>query len=395
MVGGRLVGAILVFLVLSGCSGDSDEQNSAGPTSSGAEETTTPAPSTDTAETDAAGAPGKGGPLSLKQFVTGLEAPVHATAAPGEPDRLYVVEQIGRIRIVENGRLLPAPFLDMVGEIAYGGEQGLLSVAFHPEYETNRLFYVNFTDPQGHTRVREYRADGPQPVATRVVLIVSQPYENHNGGQLAFGPDGLLYVGMGDGGAGGDPENRAQDLSSRLGKLLRLDVDTPGAEWKMVGLGLRNPWRFSFDRVTGDLWIGDVGQSEIEEVDFVAADQVGGVHNFGWDVFEGTEQFEDKPLTPTGTVVEPINEYTHDDGCSITGGFVYRGSAVRRQAWGRYFYGDYCSGKIWSLAREGRKVSRRGHPFEVADLTSFAEDLEGELYVISAQGTIFRLAPRS
>jgi glucose/arabinose dehydrogenase len=391
MVGGRLVVVVLAFLLLSACSGDSDEPE---PTSSGTEETTEPAPSTDTGETDGVGPPGRGGPLEIREFVSGLEAPVHATAAPGEPDRLYVVEQIGRIRVVEGGRLLPEPFLDLVGSIAYGGEQGLLSMAFHPEYETNRLFYVNFTDPAGDTRVKEYRAEGAQPVETREVLYVPQPYANHNGGQLVFGPDGLLYVGMGDGGSGGDPENRAQDLSSRLGKLLRLDVDMPGADWEMVGLGLRNPWRFSFDRVTGDLWIGDVGQNAIEEVDFVAADQVGEVHNFGWDVFEGSEPFEDKPLTPTGAVVDPINEYTHEDGCSITGGFVYRGSEVRRQARGRYFYGDYCSGKIWSVAREGRRVSRRGHPFEVADLTSFAEDSQGELYILSAGGTIFRLVPR-
>jgi glucose/arabinose dehydrogenase len=396
MVGGRLLLVVLAFLLLAGCSGGSDDEpESAPPTSSGAEESTsTGSTGTDTEGAEDTAPTGRGGPLSLRQFVTGLEAPVHATAAPGEPDRLYVVEQIGRVRIVQNGRLLPAPFLDLVGEIAYGGEQGLLSLAFHPEYETNHLFYVNFTGPQGDTRVREYRADGPQPVATRVVLVVSQPYENHNGGQLAFGPDGLLYVGMGDGGSGGDPENRAQDLSDRLGKLLRLDVDTPGAEWETIGLGLRNPWRFSFDRVTGDLWIGDVGQSAIEEVDFVAAGQVGELHNFGWDVFEGSEPFEDKPLTPSGAVVEPITEYTHEEGCSITGGFVYRGEVVRRQAWGRYFYGDYCSGKIWSLAQEGRRVSRRGHPFEVPDLTSFAEDLDGELYLLSARGTIYQLVPR-
>ena len=174
--------------------GEAQTEGTPQPTSSGAEETTEPAPSTDTGETDDIGPPGRGGPLEIREFVSGLEAPVHATAAPGEPDRLYVVEQIGRIRIVENGLLLPEPFLDLVGEIAYGGDQGLLSMAFHPEYETNRLFYVNFTGPQGETRVREYRADGPQPVATRVVLIVPQPYENHNGGQLVFGPDGLLYV---------------------------------------------------------------------------------------------------------------------------------------------------------------------------------------------------------
>jgi glucose/arabinose dehydrogenase len=396
MLGGRLLLVLLAFLLLSGCSGGSDEDpESAPPTSSGAEESTSTAPTgTETGESEDTIPTGRGGPLSLRQFVTGLEAPVHATAAPGEPDRLYVVEQVGRIRIVENGRLLPAPFFDIAGEIAYGGEQGLLSVAFHPEYEINDLFYVNFTDSQGHTRVREYRADGPRPVATRVVLLVPQPYENHNGGQLAFGPDGLLYVGMGDGGSGGDPENRAQDLSERLGKLLRLDVDTPGAEWEMVGLGLRNPWRFSFDRLTGDLWIGDVGQNAIEEIDFVAAGQVGELHNFGWDAFEGSQPFEDKPLTPSGEVVEPITEYTHEEGCSVTGGFVYRGTIARRQAWARYFYGDYCSGKIWSVARERRRVSRRGHPFEVPHLTSFAEDLDGELYLLSARGTIFQLVPR-
>jgi glucose/arabinose dehydrogenase len=397
MVGGRIVVVVLVFLLLSGCSsGSGNEMDSAPPTSSDAEETSTStAPTTDTGEADTdPGPPGRGGRLSLRQVVTGLEAPVHATAAPGEPRRLYVVEQIGRIRVVEGRRLLPEPFLDLVGSVAYGGERGLLSLAFHPDYATNRLFYVNFTDPRGDTRVKEYRADGPQPAETREILYVPQPYANHNGGQLAFGPDGLLYVGMGDGGSGGDPENRAQDLSSRLGKLLRLDVDTPGSEWEMVGLGLRNPWRFTFDRVTGDLWIGDVGQSAIEEVDFVRADQVGELHNFGWDVFEGSKLFEDKPLTPSGAAVEPMTEYTHEEGCSITGGFVYRGSEVRRQAWGRYFYGDYCSGKIWSVAREGRRVSRRGHPFEVAGLTSFAEDLSGELYLLSAGGTIYQLVLR-
>jgi glucose/arabinose dehydrogenase len=393
MLGLRLVLAVLALLLLTACSSGSDDEGSAPPTSSGADETTS-TPPTDTGETDTGAPPGRGGPLSLRQVVTGLEAPVHATGAPGEPGRLYVVEQIGRIRVVEGNRVLPEPFLDLVGSVAYGGEQGLLSVAFHPEYETNRLFYVNFTDPQGDTRVKEYRANGARPVETREVLYVPQPYANHNGGQLAFGPDGLLYVGMGDGGSGGDPENRAQDLSKRLGKLLRLDVDTRGAEWEMVGLGLRNPWRFSFDRETGDLWIGDVGQNAVEEVDFVEADRVGQLHNFGWDVFEGTAPFEDKPLTPSGAVVDPITEYTHDDGCSITGGFVYRGSAVRRQAWGRYFYGDYCSGRIWSLAPEGRRVSRRGHPFEVPQLTSFAEDLDGELYLLSAGGMIYRLAAR-
>jgi glucose/arabinose dehydrogenase len=320
---------------------------------------------------------------------------VHAAAAPGERNRLYVVEQPGRIRVLEGRRLLDAPFLDITDRVQSGGERGLLSVAFHPEYEQNGLFYVNYTNNAGDTRVEEFRAGaGAAPSESRMLLAVDQPYENHNGGQLAFGPDGLLYVGMGDGGSGGDPENRAQDLRRRLGKLLRLDVDTRGADWELLAYGLRNPWRFSFDRLSGDLWIGDVGQQELEEIDFVAADEVGRLLNFGWDVYEGSVVFEDKEPTPDGRLVAPVAEYTHEFGCSVTGGFVYRGSDVRRQAGGRYFYGDYCSGRIWSLARWRGEVSRRGHPFRVEYLTSFAEDADGELYLLSQSGTIYRLRPR-
>ena len=339
--------------------------------------------------------PGPGGPLHIEEAASGLEAPVHAAAAPGERNRLYVVEQPGRIRVLEGRRLLDAPFLDITDRVQSGGERGLLSVAFHPEYEQNGLFYVNYTNNAGDTRVEEFRAGaGAAPSESRMLLAVDQPYENHNGGQLAFGPDGLLYVGMGDGGSGGDPENRAQDLRRRLGKLLRLDVDTRGADWELLAYGLRNPWRFSFDRLSGDLWIGDVGQQELEEIDFVAADEVGRLLNFGWDVYEGSVVFEDKEPTPDGRLVAPVAEYTHEFGCSVTGGFVYRGSDVRRQAGGRYFYGDYCSGRIWSLARWRGEVSRRGHPFRVEYLTSFAEDADGELYLLSQSGTIYRLRPR-
>ena len=189
---------------------------------------------------------------------------------------------------------------------------------------------------------------------------------------------------MGDGGGGGDPENRAQDLSSRLGKLLRLDVDQSSTEWEMVAYGLRNPWRFSFDRVTGDLWIGDVGQNSVEEIDFVGLPEIDVVHNFGWDVFEGSEPFEDKVPAPGANLVDPVVEYSHDLGCSVTGGYVYRGEKLRRQAWGRYFFGDYCSGRIWSAARWNREYTRRGHPFQVPGLTSFAEDADGELYLLSS-----------
>ena len=356
------------------------------PTRSGATETT-PEPASER--------PGRGGRLELEEVASGLDAPVHAAAAPGESGRLYVVEQPGRIRILEGGRLLEEPFLDITDEVQSGGERGLLSVAFHPDYEENGLFYVNYTNDAGDTRVVEYRAEaGAATGRSRPLLAVDQPYANHNGGQLAFGPDGLLYVGMGDGGSGGDPENRAQDLGSRLGKLLRLDVDQRGAEWEIVAYGLRNPWRFSFDRLTGDLWIADVGQDALEEIDFVPAAEVGELLNFGWDAFEGTAVFEDKEPSPDGRLVEPISEYTHEFGCSVTGGFVYRGSDVEREARGRYFYGDYCTGRIWSLARWQGEVTRRGYQFRVAQLSSFSEDADGELYLVSQGGTIYRLAQR-
>ena len=172
--------------------------------------------------------------------------------------------------------------------------------------------------------------------------------------------------------------------------MLRIDVDDPGAEWERFAYGLRNPWRFSFDRATGDLWIGDVGQQKLEEIDRVSAPDLGGEYNFGWDVFEASEVFEKKPLTPGGTVVQPLTEYSHALGCSVTGGYVYRGEKLREQAWGRYFYGDFCSGSIWSLARWEGEVTRRGHPFEMPNLTSFAEDLDGELYALSRDGVVYR-----
>ena len=343
-----------------------------------------------------AGPPAQGGPLDLALVATGLRSPVAATSAPGEEGRLYIVEQAGRIRVLENKELLDEPFLDITSEVTSGGEQGLLSVAFHPRYDANGLFYVNYTDTNGDTRVVEYRDPGDgKPVRRRELLYVRQPYSNHNGGQLAFGPDGLLYVGMGDGGGSGDPENHAQDLSDRLGKLLRLDVDQPSTEWEMAGYGLRNPWRFSFDRVKGDLWIGDVGQSTLEEIDFVSAPDLGGLYNFGWNVYEGSELYEDKPLAPGGILVEPRTEYTHDLGCSVTGGYVYRGTKLRRQAWGRYFYGDYCSGRIWSLARWEGEVTRRGHPFRVDQLTSFGEDSDGELFALSGDGSVYQFVVKA
>ena len=325
--------------------------------------------------------------------VSGLDAPVHVSAPRSEPGRLYVVEQAGVIRVVENGRLRAEPFLDIRSSVLSGGEQGLLSVAFHPRFAENRRFYVNYTDRNGDTRVVEYRSNGRRalPPSRRELLFVRQPYANHNGGQLAFGPDGYLYVGMGDGGSGGDPENRAQDLASRLGKLLRLNVDRAGAAWQVAGYGLRNPWRFSFDRATGDLYIGDVGQGDWEEIDFLPRVSPG-LENYGWDVFEGRHRFEEKELNPRGKLVEPVAEYDHSEGCSVTGGFVYRGKDIPALR-GRYLYGDYCSGTVWSLRIAGGKATGiRREAIRVDELSSFGEDARGELYLVALGGTVYRLA---
>ena len=335
------------------------------------------------------------GGIGLVAVARGLDSPVHVAAAPGEPDRLYVVEQAGRIRIVEGGRVVAKPFLDVTSEVVSGGEQGLLSVAFHPDYQENGLLYVDYTDLSGDTRVVEYRAlddrTAVDPATRRVVLAIDQPYSNHNGGQLAFGPDGRLWVGMGDGGAGGDPENRAQDLSSLLGKLLTLDVSESSPDPEIAAYGLRNPWRFSFDRETGDLWIGDVGQGEFEEIDRLPRAEVGNLVNFGWDALEGDATYEEKEPNPEGSLVGPVAVYDHGEGCSVTGGFVYRGGEVPALE-GRYVYGDYCSGTIWSIAADGARESVRKESIQVDGLTSFGEDGRGELYAASSKGTIFRIS---
>ena len=339
------------------------------------------------ATTQAAPATPQRSTLSVRPVVSGLEAPVHVTAPRSEPGRLYVAEQEGRILVVENGRVRNEPFLDIRSIVRAGGEQGLLSVAFHPNYASNRRFYMNYTDRDGHTNVVEYRSNGTSaiPGSARRLLFVRQPYANHNGGQVIFGPDGRLYVGMGDGGAGGDPENRAQNMRTLLGKLVSINVATRGA--KIEALGLRNPWRFSFDRRTGDLWIGDVGQNAWEEVDFLPR-RSPGLENYGWDAYEGRERFESKPIA-RGRLIRPIAVYGRGEGCSITGGFVSRGSVATAQ--GRYFYGDYCSGTVWSIKRGSRPLVRR-EPFRVEGLTSFGEDARGELYLVSHRGTIYRLA---
>jgi glucose/arabinose dehydrogenase len=329
--------------------------------------------------------------LRLQQIASGLDSPLHVAAPRNERDRLYIVLQDGKIVVLENGRVRAQPFLDIDSQVTSGGEQGLLSVAFHPRYAQNRLLYVEYTDNNGDTRIVEYRSDGQKAVKrVRQLLFLEDPYSNHNGGQLAFGPDGRLYAGPGDGGAGGDPENRAQNPSTLFGKLIALNVNKRGAKWQVVAVGLRNPWRFSFDRATGALYLGDVGQGDWEEINYTPRRNPG-LENYGWDVYEGRSVFEQKKLGP-GRLKHPVHVYDRDNGCSVTGGFVYRGAAVS-SARRRYFFGDYCSGRVWSLrVTGGRARNVRLERFRVDALSSFGEDATGELYVTSLEGSVFKLA---
>jgi glucose/arabinose dehydrogenase len=330
--------------------------------------------------------------LSLRPYARGLSAITAIASNKAEPRRLYVVEQVGRIRYFVNGRLA-GTFLDIRDRVTSGGEQGLLSVGFHPGYGANHRFYVDYTDRNGDTRVVEFRSRRGRAVKStaRQLLFVRQPYANHNGGQLQFDSNSILYVGMGDGGSAGDPQNRAQNPNVKLGKLLRIDPLRRGSRWQLIGLGLRNPWRFSFD-TNGDLYIGDVGQGSWEEIDYRARASVSTPANYGWKIFEGRERYSNvrprlEPLT------DPVHVYSHDGGnCSVTGGYVYRGRAVPAAA-GRYFFGDYCSGDVWSLRMQnGAATDVRREPFNVGSLTTFGQDAARELYLGTESGRIFKLA---
>jgi glucose/arabinose dehydrogenase len=326
--------------------------------------------------------------------VAHFSAPVYATAAPGEPGNLYVVEQAGRILVLQNGRTRSTPFLDIRSQVRSGGEQGLLSVAFAPDYAKSRRFYVDYTDTNGDTRVVQYRSNGKTAVTSsaKQLLFVKDFAPNHNGGQLQFGPDGRLYWGNGDGGGGGDPQHNGQNLARPFAKIMRLNVDVAKPRWQLVAYGLRNPWRFSFDRATGDLYIGDVGQGDWEEIDYLRKGS--GIANFGWNRYEGTHSYDaSTQLLTRGGYRGPIAEYSHSEGCSVTGGYVYRGTKIPSIK-GRYFYGDYCSGNVWSLkVSAGKARGVRLESIKVPGLSSFGQDAAGELYATSLEsGDLFRLA---
>ncbi len=347
--------------------------------------------------------------VRLKRVGT-YSSPLYVTAPPGDKRRVFVVEQGGRIMLRLGGKRVRRPFLDLRSDVTAGGEQGLLSMAFAPDYARTGRFYVYFTDRRGNERVQEFRRSSGNPnraskSTRRQVMVMADPYPNHNGGLLLFGPDNLLYIGTGDGGAGGDPENRAQNLDSLLGKLLRIDPRRHGsspyrspASNPFVGragrneiyaYGLRNPWRFSFDRRTGDLYIGDVGQDEREEIDFARRGEARG-RNYGWSCFEGTRRYDASRSCPGA--VGPALDYGRAGGeCSVTGGVVVRDPAVPDLA-GRYVYGDFCVGRLRSFRIVGDKAADdRGLGLHVSSLSSFGEDARGRVYATSLDGPVYRL----
>ena len=365
--------------------------------------TTTPPPPSATS----ASAP----PLSLAAVrirlveVAALQQPLALAVRSGDP-ALYVAQKTGKVIAIRDGIVDPIPVLDLTEQVSLGGEQGLLGLAFSAD---GREAYVNFTDTNGDTHVtayavREGRAD---TASRRDLLFVDQPYSNHNGGNLAFGPDGYLYIGLGDGGSGGDPHGNGQSLSTLLGKMLRIDptpsrdrpyripVDNPfvghaDARPEIWAYGLRNPWRYSFDRLTGDLWIGDVGQSAWEEVDLQPSDSAGG-ENYGWNRMEGDHSYGG--ASPPADAVGPVYEYSHDHGCVVTGGYVYRGKAIPDLV-GAYVFADFCAGAIEAIQMEGgRVIDHRTLGPVVPSLSSFGEDSDGELYAMSLDGGLYRLAP--
>ena len=351
------------------------------------------------------------------QLVTNLfSSPVFATSPPGDTLRLFVVEQGGVIRVLRRDTLLVTPFLDLRGKIDAGGERGLLSLAFHPLYASNGRFYVYFTDPNGDIRIVRYLVSADSNVADSLsadtVLAVAHPGQtNHNGGQLVFGPDGKLYAGLGDGGGTGDPDGNGQDRHALLGKLLRLDVDgasgytippsnpfvsDTSAAPEIWALGLRNPWRFSFDRENGNLYIADVGQGTWEEVNVQLGGSAGGV-NYGWNVMEGSACYPPGTATCSEAgLTRPVLVYDHSQGCSITGGYVYRGTRVPRLS-GQYLYADFCSHFVRSFVYSGGAATQLRDWSNQLDpgpsISSFAQDQRGELYIMTLGGSLYRIVP--
>jgi glucose/arabinose dehydrogenase len=401
--------ALLVLcLLLAACSGDDPEPQATAttaPATSGGATTTRPPATTAPRDQVATSAQFRAARVRLVQVAT-LEQPVAMAVRPGD-EALYLVEQVGRVRAIRDGRLDPTPVVDIADQVTAGGEQGLLGLAFSPD---GAYLYLHYTDENGDHEIAELAMRGQRadPGSQRSVLHLEDPYGNHNGGQLAFGPDRRLYIAFGDGGGGGDPEGNGQDLGALLGKILRIDprpgggrpyrvpgdnpfVDRDGARPEIWDYGLRNPWRFSFDPATGDLWIGDVGQNAWEEINHEPAGSGG--RNYGWNRREGRHAFNGGER-PDGAV-DPVIEYGREGGaCTVIGGYVYRGQRIRGLR-GAYLYGDYCAGWVRAARVPGGRVAeQRDLGLDVPGLSSFGVDQSGELYALSLGGEVYRIAPR-
>ncbi|MCA9839157.1 MAG: PQQ-dependent sugar dehydrogenase [Trueperaceae bacterium] len=344
-------------------------------------------------------------------LASGFNRPIGITHAGDGSSRLFITEQGGKILIIKDSKVLEDPFLDISDRVSRsGGERGLLGLAFHPDYKNNGRFFVNYTDTSGNTVIAEYSVSNNADLAAKdsenVLLTFNQPFANHNGGHLAFGPkDGFLYIATGDGGDGGDPQGNGQALYTPLGKLLRIDVDSgdpyavpetnpwansPDAFKEIWAYGLRNPWRFSFDRETGDLYIADVGQNKYEEVNFQAASSKGG-ENYGWNTMEGMHCYNPRNNCDETGLTLPVVEYGHDEGVSVTGGFVYRGIS-QIELLGKYLYADFANGKIWILERKNGEWLNSLYKDTDFQISSFGEDEQGELYIAHfGGGEIYRI----
>ncbi|MDP9019816.1 MAG: PQQ-dependent sugar dehydrogenase [Actinomycetota bacterium] len=334
--------------------------------------------------------------FDVVRIASGLERPTYVGAAPGDPRALWALEQPGRVLRLEGDEQAIA--LDISDNVSAGTESGLLGIAFHPGFASNGRVFLHWNDAAGDTRVAEFVAEPDRrsirPQAVRELLFVDQPEANHNGGHLAFGPDGRLYLGLGDGGGAFDPNRTAQDVAQHLGKILATDVDAEVPTWDPVLVGLRNPWRFWLDPALEEMWVADVGQDEMEEVNRVLLEPDEPPKNLGWSAYEGTARITDHELDPVGERVDPVATYGHDEGCSVIGGVVYGGAQLPELV-RRYLYGDFCSGTLWSLrgTPDGGATDLRQEVAKVPQLTHIGEDADGELVFASANGSIYRAIP--
>jgi len=371
--------------------------------------------------------------LDAKLIAKDFEKPLYVTNYANDNELLLVIEQEGIIRIIKENNITKTPFLDISDRVHQplypADEMGMLGIVFDPNFNENHFFYINYVNKDSYSIISRFKVNGKlgNPESEEILIKLKQPYPNHNGGSIEFGPDGYLYIGFGDGGSSGDPENRAQNLSNLFGKILRIDVSTEKgykipidnpfynldtAKKEIWSYGLRNPWRFTFDKKTGDMYIGDVGQWDWEEINYQLSDNKGGL-NFGWNILEGNHCYKEHKLCESKNVTFPIFEYPHDanylktligwaqkdvNGCSVTGGYVYRGKN-KPKLYGRYFFGDYCTGKVWSLKNNDGDIDIKEHTNELLEtmnkkqfyLSSFGEDEEGELYLIDYSGDLYSI----